>query len=84
MYDVADSLGDARSPTSDQDRHCPGCGWLKRKDWIARVQSWELDCSYFHTVFTIPHELSDLFLANPTTCYNVLFRTVQRLSLIHI
>ena len=27
---------------------------------------------------TIPHELSDLFLANPTTCYNVLFRTVQR------
>ena len=34
--------------------------------------------AFFHTVFTIPHELSDLFLANPTTCYNVLFRTVQR------
>ncbi|MFN6161887.1 MAG: transposase, partial [Planctomycetota bacterium] len=77
-YDCSDCGSSRMIYTQCNDRHCPGCGWLKRKDWIARVQSWELDCSYFHTVFTIPHELSDLFLAHPTTCYNLLFRTVQR------
>jgi hypothetical protein len=64
--------------TQCNDRHCPGCGWLKRKDWIARVESWELDCSYFHTVFTAPHELSELFNQNRGPSYSLFFRMAQK------
>ncbi len=76
---ACDACGDSRMIyTQCNDRHCPGCGWLKRKDWIARVESWELDCSYFHTVFTAPHELSELFNQNRGPSFRLFFQAVQK------
>ena len=56
------------------DRHCPNCGWLKRKKWLDTVQSWELDTKYYHIVFTAPHELTEFFENNTTESYNLFFR----------
>ena len=34
-----------------------------------------LPVPYFHLVFTVPHQLNSLFLTDPKTLYNLLFRT---------
>ena len=33
--------------------------------------------TYFHVVFTVPHQLSELMLQNKRLLYNLLFRTVS-------
>jgi hypothetical protein len=60
------------------DRHCPNCGWLKRKKWLDTVQSWELDTKYYHIVFTAPHELTEFFENNSVDCYNLFFEIAIR------
>ena len=65
------------------NRHCPGCGWLKRKAWLDTVASWRLPSEYYHTVFTVPHKLNRLLMANQKECYQLFFHTAQA-TLLHI
>ena len=64
------------SPCSN--RHCPNCGWLKRKKWLDTIQSWELDTKYYHIVFTAPHELTELFGDNAAESYKLFFQCAQK------
>ena len=58
---------------SCRDRHCPGCGALKKDEWIeARMQEL-LPIKYYHVVFTIPHELNSLILGHRKLLYKLLF-----------
>lgn len=59
---------------SCRNRHCPTCGGPARAKWLARLQEDLLPTHYFHLVFTLPHELSRLTLANRAEVYGLLFQ----------
>jgi hypothetical protein len=56
-----------------RNRHCPKCQAQARERWITARQRELLDTSYFHVVFTVPHELNVLALENPRLFYDLLF-----------
>ena len=63
----------AISYNSCRNRHCPKCQAQARERWLAARERELLDTSYFHVVFTVPHELNVLALENPvcsTICYS--------------
>ena len=63
------------SYNSCRNRHCPTCQGHKREQWIEARREELLEIPYFHVVFTIPHELNGLCLANPKLAYATLFKT---------
>jgi hypothetical protein len=64
----------AISFNSCRNRHCPKCQAQARQRWLADRERELLDTSYFHVVFTLPHELSMLALQNKLVVYDLLFR----------
>lgn len=58
------------------DRNCPICRGLEKETWVDLRSSEVLDCAYYHAVFTCPHELSPLFLANKKRLYAMFHRCV--------
>ena|SRR5215831_21085437 len=63
----------AISYNSCRNRHCPKCQAQAREPWLAARQRELLDTSYFHVVFTVPHELNLLALENQRLLYDRLF-----------
>src|ERR1700751_3608921 len=61
------------SYNSRRNRHCPKCQTGARERWLAARERELLDTSYFHVVFTLPHELNVLALENPRLFYDLLF-----------
>jgi hypothetical protein len=59
---------------SCRNRHCPKCQALTRARWLAAQAEHLLPVEYYHLVFTLPDELSDLARANPTVLYDLLFQ----------
>ena len=62
------------SYNSCRNRHCPTCQGHKRWQWIQAREKELLDVSYFHVVFTIPHELNKLSIKQPRLVYAALFK----------
>jgi len=60
---------------SCRHRHCPKCQTHARNQWLAARSEELLGVSYFHVVFTLPHELSALTLQNRKALYDLLFQT---------
>jgi hypothetical protein len=50
----------AISFNSCRNRHCPKCQAQARQRWLACREQELLGLSYFHVVFTLPHELNRL------------------------
>ena len=63
----------AISYNSCRNRHCPKCQAQAREQWLAARERELLATSYFHVVFTLPHELNVLALNNPRMFYDLLF-----------
>ena len=63
----------AISYNSCRNRHCPKCQTQAREHWLAARERELLATSYFHVVFTVPHELNVLALDNPRMFYGLLF-----------
>jgi hypothetical protein len=75
--DACDSCGNISiSYNSCRNRHCPKCQGHKREEWMQRREADLLPCTYFHVVFTLPHELNPLALYNPALVYKTLFEAV--------
>lgn len=73
-----DSCEDRKiSYNSCRNRNCPKCGNMKKEQWILDRSAELLPVSYFHTVFTVPHELNPLFRANPKVMYSLLFKAAS-------
>lgn len=66
-----------QSYNSCRNRHCPKCQYNKKEKWVQRRVEELIPVDYFHTVFTIPHELNPLILQNKRICYELLFRAVS-------
>lgn len=61
---------------SCRNRHCPKCQSLAKAQWLEARQAELLPVDYFHTVFTLPHDLNPLILANKARLYQILFEAV--------
>jgi len=59
------------------NRHCPSCGGGEKADWLDRVLGWSLPTSYLQLIFTQPHELIPLTLANRADLYRLFFASVR-------
>ena len=72
---MCDACGHQRvAYNSCRNRHCPTCGGPRRARWLECLRGDLLPVPYFHVVFTIPHELSRLALANRRALYGLLFQ----------
>ena len=58
------------------NRHCPSCQGINSQRWLRAQQSVLLPITYFHEVFTLPHQLNPLIQQNEAAIYNLLFDTV--------
>lgn len=58
---------------SCRNRHCPRCQGIDKELWIEDRKHDLLPVKYFHVVFTVPHELLELFRFNREIMYNLLF-----------
>ena len=63
---------------SCRDRHCPKCQTLAKEKWLNDRKAELLGCSYFHLVFTLPHDLNPIILSNKKTAFNILFAAVNQ------
>lgn len=63
---------------SCRNRHCPKCQQIPRERWLEGRKSELLPVTYFHIVFTLPHELNSLILNNKSVMLNILFKAVSK------
>ena len=75
------------SYNSCRDRHCPKCNGMKREKWLMDRKQDLMPVKYFHTVFTVPEQVNDLFVHYPVPLYNLLFtsawETIRQFGLDH-
>jgi hypothetical protein len=62
---------------SCRNRICPQCNWIRIEQWLERQEGRLLACGHYHIIFTIPHELSDIWLTNVKHMTNLLFSCVR-------
>lgn len=62
---------------SCRDRHCPKCQTMVKEQWLNDRKAELLPCSYFHLVFTLPHELNPIILCNKRVTLKLLFTAVN-------
>ena len=58
-------------------RACPQCASLQTERWLARQQARLLACDHYHVIFTLPHALTPLWLANVSAMTTLLFQAVH-------
>jgi hypothetical protein len=62
---------------SCRHRLCPQCAWLQIERWLTTQKARLLACEHYHVIFTIPHELNGLWLANVTGMTQLLFASMH-------
>jgi hypothetical protein len=60
------------------NRHCPKCQTLTKARWLQARLAELLPVKYFHTVFTLPHELNLLMLSNKALMLDMLFEAASQ------
>ena len=63
---------------SCRNRHCPKCQHMPRERWLEKRKDEILPASYFHVVFTLPHELNTVILNNKKIMLNILFAAASK------
>jgi hypothetical protein len=62
---------------SCRHRMCPQCAWVQTERWLAKQQARLLACEHYHVIFTLPHELNAVWLANVDGMSRLLFASVH-------
>jgi hypothetical protein len=62
---------------SCRHRMCPQCAWLQIERWLVIQKARLLACEHYHVIFTLPHELNDLWRANVAVMTTLLFASVR-------
>lgn len=58
---------------SCRHRSCPQCAYRQIERWLARQQARLLAWDHYHVIFTLPHDLNVLWLANVEVLSRLLF-----------
>ena len=66
------------SYNSCRNRHCPKCQNIPRERWLDARKAELLPVSYYHSVFTLPHDLNPIILSNKKIMLNILFKAVSQ------
>jgi hypothetical protein len=61
-----------------RSRSCPRCAYRRRTMWLERQARLVLGCAHHHVIFTVPHELNELWLHNYAVLGRLLFASVRR------
>jgi ribosomal protein S27AE len=59
---------------SCRHRSCPRCNGSQQHDWLEKIKAKLLPCNHYHVVFTLPHELNDIWHYNRSWCAEKLFQ----------
>jgi Putative transposase/Transposase zinc-binding domain len=59
---------------SCRNRHCPKCQGAAAKQWLAEREADLLPVPYYHVVFTLPTQISDIAYQNKAVIYDLLFK----------
>jgi hypothetical protein len=62
---------------SCRHRSCPQCAYLQTERWLTLQQARLLACDHYHVIFTLPHDLNSLWLANVPVMTTLLFQAVR-------
>ena len=63
---------------SCRHRSCPHCSWLPKEKWLDGWKQRLLPCPYHHLIFTLPHQLNELWQYNKAEFANTLFAAVSQ------
>jgi len=63
--------------TSCRHRSCPQCASLQTERWLILQQARWLACDHYHAIFTLPHDLNPLWLANVPVMSALRFQAVR-------
>ena len=61
---------------SCRHRSCPQCAYLQTERWLTLQRARLLACDHYHVIFTLPHELNSLWLANVQRMTTLLLQAV--------
>jgi hypothetical protein len=56
---------------------CPQCAFVQIERWLEKQKARLLDCDHYHGIFTLPHDLNALWLANVPLMRSLLFASVR-------
>ena len=62
---------------SCRHRACPQCAYLQTEGWLVLQRARLLACDHSHVIFTLPHDLNALWLANVPLMTSLLFQAVR-------
>jgi hypothetical protein len=62
---------------SCRHRACPQCAYLQTERWLALQHARLLACDHYHVIFTLPHDLNALWLANVPVMTALFFQAVR-------
>jgi len=62
---------------SCRHRSCPQCAYLQTERWLALQRARLLACDHYHVIFTLPHDLNPLWLANVSVMTTLVFQAVR-------
>ena len=62
---------------SCSNRHCPKCQTITKEKWLEARKAELLPVPYFHSVFTLPHDLNPVILCNKKVMLRILFKAVS-------
>jgi hypothetical protein len=62
---------------SCRHRSCPQCASLQTERWLVLQRARLLACDHYHVIFTLPHDLNPLWLANVPVMTTLLFQAVR-------
>jgi hypothetical protein len=62
---------------SCRHRSCPQCAYLQTERWLALQRARLLACDHYHVIFTLPHDLNPLWLANVPVMTTLVFQAVR-------
>jgi Transposase zinc-binding domain len=62
---------------SCRHRSCPQCAYLQTERWLALQRARLLACDHYHILFTLPHDLNPLWLANVPMMTALLLQAVR-------
>ena len=63
---------------SCRNRHCPKCQTMTKEKWLDNRVSEPLPATYYHLVFTLPHDLNPVILCNMKLLLDLLFSSVNQ------
>lgn len=63
-----------RQHHSCRHRSCPRCNGSQSREWLEKIKAKLLPCDHYHVVFTLPHELNEIWHYNRHWCADKLFQ----------